>query len=191
MAFDFSATGFIQLLNRKVESLHAFFCLGAKRCKRCNHEIDTNVVERLRQTPRDRFKPQIARTPLIGERSPRRVGLKAWPLLRIRCSGATAETISSPRRARRSRRYFESGNQEPRNRGNGISEIEGKDVQGSVEPVGRRASFNRGNGISEIEGKAALGSSCSFVPIRGLSELSKILLESSAIRSKCCNVAAP
>ena len=28
------------------------------------------------------------------ERSPRRPGLKAWPLLRIRCSGVLAETIS-------------------------------------------------------------------------------------------------
>jgi hypothetical protein len=29
---------------------------------------------------------------------------------------------------------------------------------GSAERVGRRASFNRGNGISEIEGKGAMGS---------------------------------
>ena len=44
-----------------------------------------------------------------------------------------------PRSTRSSRRYFESGND--RNRGNGISEIEGKGAMGSAERVGRRASF--------------------------------------------------
>ena len=43
------------------------------------------------------------------------------------------------------------------NRGNGISEIEGKGAQGSAERVGRRVRFNRGNGISEIEGKGRRG----------------------------------
>jgi hypothetical protein len=45
-----------------------------------------------------------------------------------------------------------------RNRGNGISEIEGKGAMGSAEQGGSRASFNRGNGIYEIEGKGAMGS---------------------------------
>jgi hypothetical protein len=36
-------------------------------------------------------EPLISR---IGERSPRRPGLKAWPSLRVRCSGGLAETIS-------------------------------------------------------------------------------------------------
>ena len=67
----------------------------------------------------------------IGERSPRRPGLKAWPSLRVRCSGGLAETERVGRRA-----SF--------NRGNGISEIEGKGAMGSAERVGRRASVKSG-----------------------------------------------
>ncbi len=50
-----------------------------------------------------------------------------------------------------------SGQNEPnfQNRGNGISEIEGKAARVAVSESGSRTSFNRGNGISEIEGKAA------------------------------------
>src|SRR4029077_3533364 len=38
-------------------------------------------------------EPRMTRIPRIGERSPRRPGLKAWPSLRVRCSSGLAETI--------------------------------------------------------------------------------------------------
>jgi hypothetical protein len=72
-----------------------------------------------------------------------------------------------------------SGQNEPnfQNRGNGISEIEGKAARVAVSESGSRTSFNRGNGISEIEGKAARvavsesGSRTSFNRGNGISEI--------------------
>ncbi|PYL25861.1 MAG: hypothetical protein DMF44_01380 [Verrucomicrobia bacterium] len=38
-------------------------------------------------------KPRIAQITRICERTPRRPCLKAWPSLRVNCSGLVAETI--------------------------------------------------------------------------------------------------
>ena len=80
-----------------------------------------------------------------------RVGLKAWPVLRIRCSGGLAETILSHHeeyeahgawRSADFRRFF---NQESRNRGKGISEIEGKAARVAAKERGERLSFKAGS----------------------------------------------
>jgi hypothetical protein len=62
------------------------------------------------------------------------------PVLSVKMFGNDEIRMSN---AERTTRFL---NQETRNRGNGISEIDGKGVQGSAERVGRRVSFKLGNG---------------------------------------------
>ena len=118
-AFDFSASGFIQLLIRKAHPPRA----GSNALMRRNIAISHECT----RSHKDENGGRINRR--IGERSPRRPGLKAWPSLRVRCSGGLAETIF----------YFlakhtnATGIFRIRNRGNGISEIEGKGATGSAE----------------------------------------------------------
>ena len=77
-----------------------------------------------------------------------RVGLKAGPVLRIRCGGGLAETILSHHEeheahgAWRSEDFF---NQESRNRGKGISEIEGKAARVAASESGDERVSNEEN----------------------------------------------
>jgi hypothetical protein len=83
----------------------------------------------------------------LGSARGSRTGLKAWPLLRMRCSGALAETILSNHRNTEITEGFRQDEQNFQNRGIAISEIEGKVVRVAMSEGGARTSFNRGKGF--------------------------------------------
>jgi hypothetical protein len=70
--------------------------------------------------------------------------------------------ILSPQRTQRSR-SFRQNEHNFQNRGNGISEIEGKGAMGSAERGGSRASFNSFFGLHFVDSVLSL---CAFVPLR-------------------------
>ena len=80
-----------------------------------------------------------------------RVGLKAGPVLRIRCGGGLAETILSHHEEHEANRAWSSADfrrffdQESRKRGKGISEIEGKAARVAASESGDERVSNEEN----------------------------------------------
>src|SRR4029453_11043647 len=82
--FDFSASGFIQLLIRKMQLSRACFVRMRKRLTMNGHLRTLIKAERT---------TDYTDTTGLGSARGSRAYLKAWPSLRVRCSGGLAETV--------------------------------------------------------------------------------------------------